>query len=88
MRKKRKIKKKIKRKLKSTSTKENKAYVKKHRQRNRKYVKLTCKKCNRLYKIHISHDNVHLYTDKLRKNYVCILCRLWGVKADGTKKTD
>ena len=36
-------------------------------------VKLTCKKCNRNYEI--KSKNKELYTEELKNNYICLLCR-------------
>lgn len=71
------MKKKIKRKkLTDMNTKEKRQYVRKHRQSNRIYVKLVCKVCKRLYKIQTSDKNLHLYTDKLKNNYICLMCKV------------
>lgn len=43
--------------------------------RSRKFVYLTCKICKQERQIRIDPSHVDLYTDELRKNYICILCR-------------
>ena len=62
--------------LKNMSTKEKKKYVKKHRQPNRIYVKLKCSRCQRQYRIQTSKKHAHLYNAKLKKNYVCLICKI------------
>ena len=40
---------------------------------HRSFVHLTCKKCKREYKI-MTNDK-EAYTEKIKKNYICLLCR-------------
>lgn len=54
--------------------KETRARYKKIGRRSRKFVHLTCKKCGREYKIRINSGHEPLYTDKLKKNYICLIC--------------
>jgi len=55
--------------------KETKERLKKVGRRNRQFVTLKCIKCKREFKIRINPGTVDLYTDKLKRNYICLLCK-------------
>lgn len=55
--------------------KETRRRLKEIGRRNRKFIKLTCSKCRREYKIRINIDHEDLYTKEVKKNYICLLCR-------------
>jgi len=55
--------------------KETKAKLKAIGRRSRKFMHLVCIKCKREYKIRINLGNEVLYTDKIKKNYICLICR-------------
>lgn len=54
--------------------KETKAKLKKVGKVSRKFVHLICKRCKREYKIRINRADIDLYTDELKKNYICLIC--------------
>ena len=43
--------------------------------RSRKFVRLICGNCKREFKIRINPGTENLYTDKVKKDYICIICR-------------
>jgi len=42
---------------------------------SRKFMHLVCIKCKRKYSIRTNAGNEGLYTEKYKKNYVCLVCR-------------
>ena len=40
-----------------------------------KRIGLTCKKCKRYYTIRT--DNLALYTEEIKKNWICPICKIW-----------
>jgi arginyl-tRNA--protein-N-Asp/Glu arginylyltransferase len=56
-------------------SKETRKKLKTLGRRSRKFIHLVCIKCNREYSIRINREHEDLYTDKVIKNYVCLLCR-------------
>lgn len=57
------------------NTKEARKYVKKHRQKNRLYVKMKCNVCKRVYNIHTHPEHLELYTPELKKKWICLICK-------------
>jgi len=55
--------------------KETRERLKELGKRNRKFVYMTCQRCKREVQIHINRDHEDLYTDDLKKNYICAICR-------------
>jgi len=55
--------------------KETKAKLKKIGKRNRKFVHLVCVKCKRDFRIRTNIGNYDLWTNDMKKHYVCLLCR-------------
>lgn len=53
----------------------NKEVIRKSRKANRylKSIGLTCKKCNII--IRVNTTNPDLYTEEVKKNYICLNCR-------------
>ncbi len=41
--------------------------------KHRKFVHLKCNKCKQIKQIHVNDKSI--YTDEVKKNYVCILCK-------------
>lgn len=56
-------------------SKETKATYKAMGRRSRKFIKLTCNKCKREHSIRVNLENVKLYTEKIIKEYICLLCK-------------
>lgn len=65
----------MKRKTSQQLRKETKKKLKNFGRRSRKFIYITCKKCKRETKIRINLGNIELYTDELKKNYICLFCR-------------
>lgn len=39
------------------------------------YLNLTCTQCHKNIQLHINKEHLPLYTDELKRNYVCLLCK-------------
>ena len=57
-------------------TRETRKRLREMGHRNRKFVHLTCIKCKKIWDIRINAGDEVLFTDKLKKNYICLLCRV------------
>ena len=55
--------------------KETKAKLRKIGKRNRKFVHLVCTQCGREFKINTNPGNYDLWTEEIKKHYVCLICR-------------
>ena len=65
-----------------TKKRKNSKQIRKYAERKREktgiyekrhFVKLTCKKCEKEYKIRV--NDISLYTEEYIKNYICLICR-------------
>ena len=65
----------MKRKNSKQLRKETRNKLKKIGRRSRYFIHLICKECKREYKIRINAGNQELYTDELKNNYICLICR-------------
>jgi len=43
--------------------------------RNNNHINITCTKCKRISAIRVNLGNEVLYTEKLKRSYICLLCR-------------